>query len=256
MLPLLSPHFRCIAPDLLGFGRSDKPLDSFDYTRASFAHTLHLLLNHLKLEQVDICGHSMGGSIAIQYAAQHPSRVRKLSLIDSACYPFSIPLKGRLPLMPVIGPFLFKHLYRRPIFRDYFKREVWSDHPNIDERSVDEYYEEFTPPLSREAAYRCLKATISMDSLVPLIPMVRAETAVIWGEEDRIFPLELGQRLSREIPNATLTVLDRCGHAPNEERPQETANVIKKHHMGESSPKLKGQRAANIDHATSESPSA
>lgn len=235
LLPLLSPRFRCIVPDLPGSGASEKRSpDSFPYTREAFVDTLATLLSELGVERAHVCGHSMGGGIALALAADHPSRVERLTVIDAACYPFPVPFKARLPLLPILGPLVFKHLYRRPVFLDYFRNEVWSGHPGLDESRVDEYYADFSTPSGREAGYATLQRTATEHAtLVPKIPRVAAPSLVIWGDEDRIFPVSLSHRLVREIPDANLKILDGCGHAPNEERPADTARLLLTHHLGE-----------------------
>jgi pimeloyl-ACP methyl ester carboxylesterase len=233
VLPHLTGTFRCILPDLPGFGGSDKraPGD-YPYTREAFAETIADLMTALDLPRAHVCGHSMGGSIAITLAADHPERVQRLVLIDSASYPFSIPLKGKIPLLPVIGPLLFKRLYGRGLFHDYFQNDVWSGHPGVDRAQVDAYYDDFDSPEAREAGYAVLQRTVDLGALGPKIGRVRAPTLIIWGDEDRIFPLGLGHRLVKDIAGARLRIVDTCGHAPNEEKPEETARMITAHLLG------------------------
>lgn len=227
MLPALTRDFRVIALDLPGFGQSEKPArGGYPYTREAFAETVADLMSHLGVARAHVCGHSMGGSIALTLAADRPELVDRLVVIDSACFPFDVPLKGRLPLLPVVGPFLFKKLYGRALLRDYFRNEVWSGHPGMDLAQVDAYFDAFDPPEAREAAYACLRTTTDLASLGPKIPRVRAKTLVVWGDDDRIFPLALGQRLAREIPAARLRVVAHSGHAPNEEHPAATAELV------------------------------
>ena len=228
MLPYLTKHFRCVILDLPGFGGSEKRgPGGYPYTREAFAETVADVMSALGVTRAHICGHSMGGSIALTLAADKPELVEKLCVIDSACFPFEVPVKGRIPLIPVIGPFVFKHLYKRPLIHDYFKHDVWSDHPGIDLKAVDEYYDDLNPPDAREAAYAALLSTVDIAPLGPKISRIKKETLVIWGDEDRIFPLATGQRLVREIPGARLQIVEKSGHAPAEEHPAKTADLIK-----------------------------
>ena len=234
ILPLLAPHFRCIAVDLPGFGGSDRPRNgAFDYSWTSYAAVLAELLAALGLERAHVCGHSMGGGIAAALAANYPSVVDRLVLIDSASYPFALPLKARLPFLPGIGPILFKRLYGRSMFRDYFRNDVFNGGVSMNLARVDAYYDDFDSPEGRDAAYRALTCTVAkVDQLPPLFPKINAKTLVVWGERDRIFPVRLGERLSKEIPSARLEVIPHSGHAPNEEYPQRTADLIRAHLTG------------------------
>ena len=230
ILPYLRAHHRCIVPDLPGFGASEKrPPGGYPYTREAFAATMVALLDELGIERTHVCGHSMGGAISLVMAADHAARVDQLALIDAACYPFDVPFKGKLPLLPVIGPIVFKRLYGRRLFRDYFRNDVFSGHPGLDLAQVDSYYEAFRSREAKEAAYETLQNTVDLASLGPKIPRVQAETLVVWGDDDRIFPVGLAHRLVRELPSARLAVIGNSGHAPNEEHPRETAESILSH---------------------------
>lgn len=232
VLPLLANDFRCIAVDLPGFGKSAKPSpEQFAYTRETYAELLGGLLDVLGVDKAHVCGHSMGGGIAMTLAADHPDRVDRLSVVDTVSYPFKPPLKGRLPLLPGIGSFIFKKLYGRTLFRDYFVNEVFSgkkDRVNFDR--VDAYYDDFDAPGGRDAAYAALPQTVDVAGLGPKIGQVRAKTLVVWGDEDRIFPLPFGRRLAEDLPDGRLRIVTDSGHAPNEEHPQALADLLVAHH--------------------------
>lgn len=233
-LPLLARHFRCIAPDLPGHGKSEKrsPAD-YAYTREAFADTVADLLSALGIARAHVCGHSMGGGIALVLAADRSEMVDRLVVIDPLSLPSPLPIKGRIPLLPIFGPVFWRQLYKRRLFHDYFKDDVWSGHAGVDMAQVDRYYETFDTPDAREATYAALRSTVvDVSSLGPKIARVRAPTLIVWGEEDRIFPVALGPRLSREIPGSRLHVIEKCGHAPNEEKPAETAELLIEHLLG------------------------
>lgn len=230
VLPALSEHFRCIALDLPGHGSSDKPgEDRFPYTREAFADVVHELARELGIERAHVCGHSLGGAISLTLAADHPEVVDRLAVLDSAVYKFTLPLKGRLPLVPGIGPLVFKRLYGRSLFHDYFAKDVFSGHGGLSMERVDRYYDDFNTRDGRNAGYAALRNTLDVSSLEPKVARIRAPTLVLWGDEDRLVPVNLAHRLAREIEGAKLEIISSSGHAPNEEHPERVAELLLDH---------------------------
>lgn len=234
LVPELAKHYRVIAPDLPGFGDSERPRD-YAYTRESFAETVGLLLGALGVSKAHVLGHSMGGSVSLVLAAEQPERVQSLTLINSICYPFPVPFTGRIPLIPVLGPLVFKQLYNRALFHDYFKRSVFSPGFAYNRAAVDGFYDSFKSADSREAAYTTLLNTLDLTSLEPKIARVRARSLVLWGEKDPMFPVALGQRLAKDLRDSQLVTIPGCGHSPPEERPTETLSHVLRHLRGERS---------------------
>ena len=92
-LPTLTPRHRVYALDLLGYGGSDKPRNA-DYSIALETEVVRGFLDSLHIARADVVGVSMGGWIALKLAAEHPERVRKLVLIDSAGFSFPTTLSA------------------------------------------------------------------------------------------------------------------------------------------------------------------
>jgi pimeloyl-ACP methyl ester carboxylesterase len=217
VIPLLSPRFRVLAPDLPGHGETgDVP--GLEWGFPALADTLDGLLAALRAERAAVIGHSMGAAVALHLAVRHPARVSRLVLADAACYPTPLPAEGRLPLLPLIGRFLFHHVYSLRDFRRYFRTRVYRDPAQADEELMRYFFACFRK--AREPGYRLLVALSRMDETAALPPRVACPTHVVWGEEDRIFPVAQAERLAGAIPGATRAVLPGCGHAPNEERPE------------------------------------
>lgn len=222
----LAKHFRVIAVDLPGFGDSEKPPPArYPYGIEAFAEAVADVIAAMGLGRVSLLGHSMGGAIALTVAAEHPELVEKLVVINGLVYPFPLDFKARLPLLPVVGPFLFKQLYGRSLFRSYFRDNVYAKGHPLPLDRIDAYYDRFNTPAARESAYAVMKAILDTRPVVARIPRVAAKTLVVWGRHDPLFRPALGQRLAREIPGARLEVLE-TGHAPNEEQPEQLASIV------------------------------
>jgi pimeloyl-ACP methyl ester carboxylesterase len=224
VLGALAEGGRVLAPDLPGHGESEAPADySYDYP--AIADTVADLLDGLHLGRVAVLGHSMGGGVALQLAVRHAARVERLLLSDAACYPVRLPLEGRLPLLPVVGPLLFRHVYGLRDLRRYFRKRVYRDAAALDEELLAYYWDRVNE--RRDAAYAGLRMVAAADGLADLPARVRCPTLVLWGEHDRIFPVEHAERLAREIPGARLEILRDCGHAPQEERPDRFVSNVR-----------------------------
>jgi pimeloyl-ACP methyl ester carboxylesterase len=217
----LADRFRILAPDLPGFGESEKPSPArYAYGIESFSEAIVDMIAALELGRVSVVGHSLGGAAAITLAAEHPELLERLVLVDAMSYPFRLDLRTRMPTMPLVGGFFFKQLFGRGTFRRYFRDNVFSPGFALPLERIDRYYDQFNTPAGRESAHAVLHAIRDTRPVVARITRITAPTLVIWGRLDRMFPPTFGQKLAREIAGARLDVLD-AGHSPNEERPEE-----------------------------------
>jgi pimeloyl-ACP methyl ester carboxylesterase len=225
VLEPLAEKFHVIAPDLPGFGDSEKPGPArYPYGIDSFAEAMADLVAAFGVGRAHVMGHSMGGAVALTLAADHPELVQRLVVVDPLVYPFDAPLKAKLVLYPFVGPLIFKQLYGRSMFRAYFRDEVFGGGAH-DIARVDEHYERFNTPASRESAYATLRAIQDTRSLVARLGRVRMPTLVVWGRDDRIFPVAHASRLAKDLSDARLEVLP-AGHSPGEEIPSAFLGVV------------------------------
>src|SRR5579863_4294773 len=116
LLPLAA-HFRVIAPDLPGFGESEKPPPSrYRYDFDGFSESLVDLVAALGLGRISLCGHAMGGAVALTLAASHAHLVEKLVLVNPLVYSPPSDTLSRIARVPVLAPLLFKQFYGRALF--------------------------------------------------------------------------------------------------------------------------------------------
>lgn len=224
----LAREYRVVAPDLPGFGQSEKPPESrFPYGIDAFADAVVDLYAGLELGRAILVGHALGGAIAITLAARHPELISRLILIDAQCYATKLDLGSRVALAPLIGGFAFKQLWGKSAFRAYFKESYLSRDARIPSERVDHYYDTFNTPAARASALATLRATRDTRSVVAHVARVTTPTLVIWGREDSLYPAALGHRLSREIHDSGFQLL-KAGHAPQEEEPRAVAEAIER----------------------------
>jgi pimeloyl-ACP methyl ester carboxylesterase len=222
----LSREFRVVAPDLPGFGDSEKPpANKFPYDVDSFAEVVADLYAGLDLGRAAVVGHALGGAIAIALAARHPELVSRLVLVDSMCFEAPLDLRMRIALLPFVGGFVLKQLWSRGTFRGLFRDAVLSGGNDALVEKVDRYYDAFNGPASRGSALATLRATHDTRAIVAQTARIDAPTLVVWGRNDRSLPPRLGRRLAHEIRGAGFELLD-AAHAPHEELPDQFSSLL------------------------------
>jgi len=225
--PLAKNH-KVILVDFKGSGKSPKPRDS-TYSIMEKVEDIYRLILELDLSNLTLVGNSLGGGIALLLAVrlieEHPGRLSKLVLIDSAADKRFIPWHLKL-LRSFLGPPMI-YLAPSGLAARLTLRYCYYDRSKIEKDQVKAY----AGPMKRggrhallQTARRCVPE--NADELLGRLREITVPTLIIWGRQDKVFPLEVGELLKRAIPNSTLEVLDDCGHVPQEERPEETIELI------------------------------
>jgi pimeloyl-ACP methyl ester carboxylesterase len=217
ILPL-SQTFRVVAPDLPGFGGSEKPdPQKYAYGWDAFSDSLFDLVAALGLGRVHVCGQGMGGGVALSLAARHPALVHKLVLSSALVYPPQEHALERTGQVPVVGALLWRQMMGHALFRAYVQSTVYSGTARIPPGRIDELYAAFNAPAGRQAAHATLLAKADTRPVIARLPRVTADTLVVWGRDDAIAPVEHGRRLAREL-RGRFEVLE-CGRCPPDEQP-------------------------------------
>jgi pimeloyl-ACP methyl ester carboxylesterase len=214
-----------IAPDLPGFGASEKPdPQRYAYGWDAFADSIADLVAGLGLGRVHVCGHGMGGGVALALAARHPALVHKLVLVDALVYASDEQLLDRVGRVPLLGGLLWRQVMGHALFRAYVEASVYGGCTNVPAGRVDGFFDTFNVPAARQAAHASIVAKADTRPLVARLPRVNAESLVVWGRDDRVAPVEHGRRLSRAL-KGRFEVLD-CGRCPPDEQPETFAAVV------------------------------
>lgn len=222
----LAQRFHVIAPDLPGFGESEKPSPArYAYGIETGAEAMADLIAAFGVGRAHVIGHGMGAAIGLTLAAEHPELAQRLVLEDTLCYPVPRKLKARLPLVPILGGILFKQLYGRAMFRAYMRDEVFRPASALPLDRIDRHYDLFNTPSARESAHAALRAILDTRATVARLTRVTTPTLVVWGREDRIQPAASANRLAREIKGAKLEIMD-AGHSPHEEHPSAFVELV------------------------------
>jgi pimeloyl-ACP methyl ester carboxylesterase len=224
----LAADFRVIAPDLPGFGESEKPSEHrFAYSVEAFAHVVTDLFAGLRLGQAHVAGHGLGGAVALSIASRSPELVSRLVLVDSLCYPTRPDFARRVATLPLLGGVLFKQAWGRAVFGNYFRGVLLGPRSTVSAERIDHYYEAFNAPSARNSALATLRATVDARTVEVKLSQVSVPSLVIWGRHDALYPAAFGQRLAKEIRGAGFRLMD-TGHTPLEESPEELALNIRR----------------------------
>jgi pimeloyl-ACP methyl ester carboxylesterase len=195
---LAKTGFRVYVPDLLGYGRSDKPAD-FSYSVRGEAAVVVGFMDALGLKQVELGGWSMGGWIVEIVAVEHPERVSRLMLFDTAGlyekpdWNTDLFTPSTAAQLDELEALLMPHPVPVPAF-------VARDVVRIAEK--DGW-------VVKRAIAAMLTAQDVTDNLLPQLKM---PVLIAWGDLDRITPLDEAEKMHRLIPQSQLDVFAGCGH--------------------------------------------
>ena len=225
-LEIAGAGFRVIAPDLIGYGYSDKP-KNFDYTIESQAQVIAGLMERLGCEHAILVGSSYGGAIAATVALNRPELVTKLVMVGAVSN--NEPkryLMMRLVRTPLVGDVVSPLLASsRRLLRARMKR-IYDRHKQVlDEFRVEARF----LPLRAAGTHRAIIRTVrnwDANRIQHEAHLIRQPTLLLWGDNDPDVPLRDGERLQRQISNSRLIVFGDCGHHPQEEYPAAFTEVV------------------------------
>lgn len=219
----LSKGFDVIAVDLKGYGYSDKPKDG-KYGRGDIREFVIGFMDALKVDKAIVVGHSWGGGIAIDLASRYPDRVEKLVLIDSTGYRIESSLGEWILRLPGVARILLAFSDEN-ILERILKEWVFHDPELVNKQEVGSWMRPYYVRGSVQAALELLNYDFDVSAE---IKNILQPTLIIWGGEDKSLPVEMAQRFKQDIRNAVLRVIPNCGHNPQEERPEEVNELIRR----------------------------
>jgi len=226
VIPGLSERFSVVAPDLPGHGRSDKPPG--DYSLGAFASSLRDLLVALGHEHATVVGQSLGGGIAMQFSYQYPERCERLVLVGSGGLGREVNPLLRLLTLPGSDTvlrlacatpvrdaleFLGELTARIGLRPTPVSAELWRSYASLSERDT------------RAAFLRTLRAVIdargqAVSAANRLHLAAALPTLILWGDADRIIPVEHAYGAHASIEGSQLVIFEGVGHYVHCEAPE------------------------------------
>lgn len=209
VVPALETHHRVVALDLKGFGRSARP--EGDYSPAAQAALVFGLLDRLGIDRAAVVAHSWGSSVALAMALAAPERVTRLALYAAWVYEEQLPPFITWSRASGIGEFLFGGWYAERV-ADKMALAFY-DPTLLTQELVDAIEEALERPGTTAAALAAARGQ-RFEELEQRYPTIDRPVLLLWGREDAVSRLAIGERLAAELPDAELVVYPRCGHFP------------------------------------------
>jgi pimeloyl-ACP methyl ester carboxylesterase len=240
-LEFAAARHRVYAPDLPGFGRTEKPRAR--YGVPYFTRFIERYMDDRGLRSAAVVGASLGGRIALELALEHPKRVRKLVLVNALGLGRpNVQLSYGLLTLPRVGEAFMKfagdavRLAPRPMIRRIAARYAGAS-GNLKRTMDDDYFANLRELYAADgyhdaylATIRSLvtpKALLAADhDLSKRLGEIKVPVQLIWGDNDPLFPLAHAARAHALIGQSRLAVLEGAGHTPQAERPEEFNRVL------------------------------
>jgi 2-hydroxymuconate-semialdehyde hydrolase len=206
LMPELAKQARVIAPDMVGFGYTDRLLQPH-YDMDTWVAQAVGLLDSLKIDKADLVGNSFGGALALALTIRHPDRVRRLVLMGSVgvSFPITPGLEaawGYTPSLDNMRKLLDYFAYDRRLVTDELAQLRY-------EASIRPGFQESFAAMFPAPRQRWVEA---MTSAEKDIRNIAHHTLVVHGREDKIIPLANSLTLANWIPRSQLHVFGQCGH--------------------------------------------
>lgn len=206
VMPALAQQARVIAPDMVGFGYSERP-QGFVYSMDAWVRQAVGLLDALGIERTDLVGNSFGGGLSLALAIAHPERVRRLVLMGSAGVSFPLTegldaVWGYTPSVENMRAIMDYFAFDQGLMSDDLARLRF-------EASIRPGFQESFAAMFPAPRQRWIEALASAEADIRALPH---QALVIHGREDRVIPLSTSLTLSSWIQRSQLHVYGQCGH--------------------------------------------
>ena len=220
----LAREHRVFAVDIVGFGRTDKP--EVVYTFQLMADFVLDFMKTMGIDKASLVGNSMGGGISMTVATQAPERVEKIVLVDPVGLGRGVSPVMRLMTIPMIGEVLTKP-GRQGVVRQM--QLCLYDPSQASDDFIDRAAAIGTIPGNQRSFLSLLRETANIIGVKKgivadfsaRIKRIKSPILVIWGRQDRILPIADGEAAVQKMANGRLHVMDRAGHLPQIDKPEE-----------------------------------
>jgi pimeloyl-ACP methyl ester carboxylesterase len=219
-IPALAQRYRVIAPDIVGFGYTQRP-DDVHYSLPTWIDHVWSFLDALGIQRTSVVGNSLGGRIALGLASQHPERLDRIVLMGA-------PGVGMKPTEGLQA--LREYQPSEQNMRELLLNCFAVDPAIITDELVKDRHEASVAPGAFDA-YRDMffsprHAGGELAITAAEVAAIRTRTLVVHGREDKVVPVEVAWNMVRLLPDADLAVFARCGHWTQIERADDFNDLV------------------------------
>ena len=218
VIDLLSKHFHVIAPDVVGYGESDKP--DAPYDKKYFSAWFRSFCDSLNMGKINLLGNSQGGAIAMQFTLDNPGRVKKLILVGSAGFGGWGISPGAMFKMAAANIFPTRRTVQKIVNHLVHKTDNFPGDDGI------AYLLEVIRSSGGKLPFVNGKGRAVVPFSSDKLRQITNSALIIWGAKDRILPVSHGKKGHEKIPNAQLRIIPDAGHTPFIDLPEEFKDII------------------------------
>lgn len=219
----LSKEHRVFAVDVVGYGKTDKPL--VDYTFPFMADFVLDFMKTMGIDKASLVGNSMGGGISMTVASIAPDQVEKVVLVDPVGLGRGLSPVMRLMTAPLIGDVITAPGRKAVILQ---MQSCLHDPSRASEDFIDRATLINALPGNKRSFLSLLRETGSIwgvrkriiDEFSQRLKKIQSPILVIWGRQDKILPLADGEAAMPKLANGRLHVIDQAGHCPQIDKPE------------------------------------
>jgi abhydrolase domain-containing protein 6 len=213
LMAVLAPRYTVYAVDMLGFGKSSRSAP--DLSIPTQAAAIEALLDTEQIPASDLIGNSVGGWVTATFAANYPERVRRLVVIDPAG--FAEMFKGEPPV----------NLFPNNVgeMQRLLEYVIHSDFAHTAEFAT-KAYADFVAGNEKSIEARLGPALYKSPRLEEVMPKIAAPSLVVWGKEDKLFPVALAPYITSLTRGAKMAVIEGASHFPQIDQPDRLAALV------------------------------
>jgi len=210
VMPIFAKHFHVVAPDIIGFGYSDKP--EVSYTMPFFLDFVKGFANALGMKHLSLIGASLGGHIAAELAITSKNMIEKLVLVT--------PAGIMKEPTPVLNYYIATAMY--PTFDNAKKafEQMAGNRNAVDTVYARDFVNRMQLPNAKYAFMSSITGSKAAPNLSGRLGSIEAPTLIVWGEKDSLIPVRYARKFQSEIKGSKLAIIKSGGHTPYFEKPE------------------------------------